>query len=211
MLPGLLASASSSGHDLAVASAWAVFLVGAAMILTGAFGVILLRNPVHCALMLIITLFGVALEFINQAADFLAAVQIIVYAGAVVIVFLFVIMFLGVDRREAAGPEATKFQKPLALILGVVALIEILILSGVTKWVSGQHSTAGALDGPGENVQKLGQSIYTRYLLPFEMTAALLVIAVVSAVVLSRRQQPSASELSSAEQEHLDTTEREPK
>jgi NADH-quinone oxidoreductase subunit J len=211
MLPGLLASASSSGHDLAVASAWAVFLVGAAMILTGAFGVILLRNPVHCALMLIITLFGVALEFINQAADFLAAVQIIVYAGAVVIVFLFVIMFLGVDRREAAGPEATKFQKPLALILGVVALIEILILSGVTKWVSGQPSVAGALNGPGENVQKLGQSIYTRYLLPFEMTAALLVIAVVSAVVLSRRQQPSASELSSAEQEHLDAKEREPK
>jgi NADH-quinone oxidoreductase subunit J len=203
MLTGLLASASSSGHDLANASAWAVFLVGAAMILTGAFGVILLRNPVHCALMLIITLFGVALEFIDQAADFLAAVQIIVYAGAVVIVFLFVIMFLGVDRREAAGPEATKFQKPLALILGVVALIEILILSGVTKWVSGQPSQAGALNGPGENVQKLGQSIYTRYLLPFEMTAALLVIAVVSAVVLSRRQQPSASELSSAEQEHL--------
>jgi NADH-quinone oxidoreductase subunit J len=210
MLTSLLASASSSGHDLADASAWAVFLVGAAMILTGAFGVILLRNPVHCALMLIITLFGVALEFINQAADFLAAVQIIVYAGAVVIVFLFVIMFLGVDRREAAGPEATKFQKPLALILGVVALIEILILSGVTKWVSGQHSVAGALNGPGENVQKLGQSIYTRYLLPFEMTAALLVIAVVSAVVLSRRQQPSASELSSAEQEHLETKEREP-
>jgi NADH-quinone oxidoreductase subunit J len=210
MIAGLLASASSSGHDLANASAWAVFLVGAAMILTGAFGVILLRNPVHCALMLIITLFGVALEFIDQAADFLAAVQIIVYAGAVVIVFLFVIMFLGVDRREAAGPEATKFQKPLALILGVVALIEILILSGVTKWVSGQQSVAGPLNGPGENVQKLGQSIYTRYLLPFEMTGALLVIAVVSAVVLSRRQQPSASELSSSEQEHL-ADEREPK
>jgi NADH-quinone oxidoreductase subunit J len=203
ILTSLLASASSSGRDLANASAWAVFLVGAAMILTGAFGVILLRNPVHCALMLIITLFGVALEFIDQAADFLAAVQIIVYAGAVVIVFLFVIMFLGVDRREAAGPEATKFQKPLALILGVVALVEILILSGVTKWVSGQPSVAGPLNGPGENVQKLGQSIYTRYLLPFEMTAALLVIAVVSAVVLSRRQQPSASELSSAEQENL--------
>jgi NADH-quinone oxidoreductase subunit J len=76
--------------------------------------------------------------------------------------------------------------------------------------VSGQPSAAGALNGPGENVQKLGQSIYTRYLLPFEMTAALLVIAVVSAVVLSRRQQPSASELSSAEQEHLGAKETEP-
>jgi len=199
----VLANAASSGADLANASAWAVFLVGAAMILTGAFGVILLRNPVHCALMLVITLFGIALEFIDQSADFLAAVQIIVYAGAIVILFLFVIMFLGVDRREAAGPEATKFQKPIALILGAVSLIEILILSRVDHWVSGAHSVAGTLNGPGENVQKLGQSIYTRYLLPFEMTAALLVIAVVAAVVLSRRQQPSASELSAAEKAEL--------
>ena len=194
MYTGVLATAASSGADLANASAWAVFLVGAAMILTGAFGVILLRNPVHCALMLVITLFGVALEFIDQSADFLAAVQIIVYAGAIVILFLFVIMFLGVDRREAAGPEATKFQKPLALILGVVSLVEILILSQVDHWVSGAPGVAGRLDGPGENVQKLGQSIYTRYLLPFEMTAALLVIAVVAAVVLSRRHEPGGSE-----------------
>jgi NADH-quinone oxidoreductase subunit J len=203
MYAGFLASAASSGTDLANASAWAVFLVGAAMILTGAFGVILLRNPVHCALMLVITLFGIALEFIDQSADFLAAVQIIVYAGAIVILFLFVIMFLGVDRREAAGPEATKFQKPIALILGAVSLVEILILSQVDHWVSGAPSVAGRLDGPGENVQKLGQSIYTRYLLPFEMTAALLVIAVVAAVVLSRRQQPGASELRAADKEKL--------
>ena len=62
---------------------------------------VLLRNPVHCALMLVVTLFGIAFEFIDQSADFLAAVQIIVYAGAIVILFLFVIMFLGVDRRGA--------------------------------------------------------------------------------------------------------------
>ena len=201
----VLASAASSGAHLAHASAWAVFAVGAAMILTGAFGVILLRNPVHSALMLVVTLFGVALEFIDQSADFLAAVQIIVYAGAIVILFLFVIMFLGVDRREAEGPEATRLQKPLAIILGVVALIEILVLSRVEHWVSGLGGAtggfAGPLTGPGENVQKLGQSIYTRYLLPFEMTAALLVIAVVAAVVLSRRQHRSASEMSRTEQD----------
>ena len=204
----LFVAATSSGTHLAHASAWAVFAVGAAMILTGAFGVILLRNPVHSALMLVITLFGVALEFIDQSADFLAAVQIIVYAGAIVILFLFVIMFLGVDRREAVTPEATKFQRPLAAILGVVALVEILVLSQVQDWTSGFSGSppasggfAGPLTGSGENVQKLGQSIYTRYLLPFEMTAALLVIAVVAAVVLSRRQHPSAGEMSRAEQE----------
>ena len=197
--------ADSSGQALAHASAWAVFAIGAAMILTGALGVILLRNPVHCALMLVITLFGIALEFIDQSADFLAAVQIIVYAGAVVILFLFVIMFLGVDRKEAIGAEPKKFQRPLAIILGIVALVEILALSRIDHWSSGAPSQSGALTGPntGDNVQKLGQAIYTGYLLPFEMTAALLVIAVVAAVVLSRRHNATASEMSAERQEQL--------
>ena len=206
----LLANAASSGRHLAHASAWVVFVAGAALILAGAIGVILLRNPVHCALMLVVTLFGIAVEFVDEGADFLAAVQIIVYVGAIVILFLFVIMFLGVDRREAAGAEPTKFQKPLAALLGVVTIIEILVLSQVHNWTSGYAGTAaspggyaGQLNGAGDNVQKLGQSIYTGYLLPFEMTAALLVIAVVAAVVLSRRQEPVASEMSLAEQEEV--------
>ena len=195
--------ADSSGQALAHASAWAVFTVGAAMILTGALGVILLRNPVHCALMLVITLFGIALEFIDESADFLAAVQIIVYAGAVVILFLFVIMFLGVDRKEAIGAEPKRFQRPLAIILGIVALVEILALSRIDHWSSGAVSQSGAVNGKGDNVQKLGQAIYTGYLLPFEMTAALLVIAVVAAVVLSRRQHPTASEMTAEDQDQL--------
>src|SRR5579875_3348819 len=105
LLPSVLTAASRT--TLGQASDWAVFLVGAAMILLGAFGVILLRNPVHCALMLVITLIGITLEFIDQSADFLAAVQIIVYAGAIVILFLFVIMFLGIDRKDAISAEPT--------------------------------------------------------------------------------------------------------
>jgi NADH-quinone oxidoreductase subunit J len=201
MLAALLAD--SSGQTLANAAAWAVFGVGAALIITGALGVILLRNPVHCALMLVITLFGIALLFIDQSADFLAAVQIIVYAGAVVILFLFVIMFLGVDRKEAVGAEPTRLQRPLAIILGLVALAEILALSRIDHWTTGAPSQSGALKGQGDNVQKLGQALYTGYLLPFEMTAALLVIAVVAAVVLSRRHHPSAGEMSAEHQEDL--------
>lgn len=206
MTAALVANAATSGARLAHGSAWAVFVVGAALIITGAFGVVLLRNPVHSALMLVVTLLGVALEFIDQSADFLAAVQIIVYAGAVVILFLFVIMFLGVDRREPAGAEKTRLQRPLAVLLGIVALVEILVLSRVDHWTSGLHSFSGAASGQGENVQKLGQSIYTRYLLPFEMTAALLVIAVVAAVVLSRRREPSAGEMSREQQEEVSPT-----
>jgi NADH-quinone oxidoreductase subunit J len=211
----VLANAATSGTHLAHVSAWIVFITGAVLILGGALGVVLLRNPVHCALMLVITLFGIAFEFVNQQADFLAAVQVIVYAGAIVIVFLFVIMYLGVDRRDRAGSEPTRFQRPLAILVGVVALVEILVLSQVNRWSIGpvsvqdpatgttSHGYAGQLSGPGENIQKLGQAIYTRYLLPFEMTAALLVIAVVAAVILSRRQVPSASEMSQAEQEEV--------
>ena len=91
-----------------------------------------------------------------------------------------------------------------------MTLVEILVLSRVQHWSTGYAGTssqpggfAGSLTGPGENIQKLGQSIYTRYLLPFEMTAALLVIAVVAAVVLSRHQDSVAGEMSRAEQESM--------
>ncbi len=193
-----------SAVHLAHASAWAVFGVGAALILAGALGVVLLRNPVHCALMLVMTLFGVAVEFVDEAADFLAAVQIIVYAGAIVILFLFVIMFLGVDRKEAIAREPLKLQRPLALVVGLALIIELIVLARVHHWSAGARSLAGPLQVPGtENVQLLGQSIYTRYLLPFEMTSALLVIAVVAAVVLARRRERVAGEMARHEQESV--------
>lgn len=202
-LAALRLAATPASVHLAHASAWAVFATGAVLILAGALGVVLLRNPVHCALMLVVTLFGVAVEFIDQSADFLAAVQIIVYAGAVVILFLFVIMFLGVDRRDLAAREPFIGQKPLAVVLGLVTLAELLILSRVGNWSAGAHGTGGDLYGPGENIQKLGQSIYTRYLLPFEMTSALLVIAVVATVILARQQQRAPSELTGDEQREV--------
>jgi NADH-quinone oxidoreductase subunit J len=184
-------------------SAWAVFLIGAGMILVGAMGVVLLRNPVHCALMLVVTLFGIALEFIDEAADFLAVVQIIVYAGAIVILFLFVIMFLGVDRPEAIAKEPFRGQKPIAFALGGMTLILLVVLARVSNWTTGAKSVTGSLSGPGEDVQKLGQTIYTRDLLPFEMTSALLVIAIVAAVVLARTKHSSAGEMSAEEQEEV--------
>jgi len=176
---------------LANASAWAVYAVGAALAIVGAVGVVLGRNPVHCALALVTTIFGIALLFIDQGADFLSAVQIIVYGGAIVILFLFVIMLLGVDRTEAREQEKVRGLTPVAIVIGVVALVELLVLARVHYWATGTKSVTGALNGPGTNVQKLGQSIFTAYLLPFEMTAALLVIAVVAAVVLVRRAQSS--------------------
>jgi NADH-quinone oxidoreductase subunit J len=205
-LSAVAAHTESSGLRLEHAAAWAVFIIGAGLILTGAIGVIILRNPVHCALFLVVTLFGVALEFIDQSADFLAVVQIIVYAGAIVILFLFVIMYLGVDRKERIAKEPIRGQKVVAGILGVVTFALILTLARVTDWTTGAPSVSGRAHGTGaENVSVLGQAIYTRYLLPFEMTSALLVIAVVAAVVLARRPHRSAGEMTKAEQEEVAT------
>lgn len=178
-----------------------VFGVAAIAILVGAVGVVVSRNPVHSALMLVLTLFGVAVEFINQQADFLAAVQVIVYAGAIVILFLFVIMLLGVDREENLGVEPLRGQRPAAIVLGFVVLVELAVLARIHNWATGAPSTAGRLSVQGENIQKLGQSIFTRFLFPFEITSVLLVIAVVGAVVLARRPDRVAGEMTREEQE----------
>ena len=166
----------------------AVFAVCAVIVLAGAFGVILLRNPVHAALSLVLTLFGVAVLFVAQEAHFLAAVQVIVYSGAIVVLFLFVIMLLGVDREEAVEAEQLKGQRPAAIGLGILVLGLIVLLARFDKWATGASEARGAADAGGaENVELLGRSIFTDFLLPFEVTAVLLVIAVVGAVVLARR------------------------
>ena len=107
----------------------AVFAVCAAIVLAGALGVIVTRHPVHAALSLVATLFGIAVLFLTLDAQFLAAVQVIVYAGAIVVLFLFVIMLLGVDRAENLRTEPLGGQRPLALGLGVAMLVLALLFA----------------------------------------------------------------------------------
>lgn len=167
----------------------AVFAVGAVIVLVGALGVVLSRNPVHSALMLVMTLFGIAVLFVAQEAHFLAAVQIIVYAGAIVVLFLFVIMLIGVDREESIRTEPLRAQRPLAIALSGVVVAEVLLLTR-NEWTTGARSVGGEALGEGTNVGKLAQSIFTDHLFAFEITSVLLVIAVVGAVVLARRARP---------------------
>ena len=163
------------------------FVVSALVILIGAIGVVTSRNPVHAALSLVLTLFGVAVLFVAEEANFLAAVQVIVYAGAIVVLFLFVIMFLGVDRRENLETEPLVGQRPLAFLAGLVILGGGVALVWTDHGATGAHAVAGPSSGGHANVYLLGQSVFTTYLFAFEATAALLVIAVVGAVVLARR------------------------
>src|ERR1700727_1048384 len=178
----LLAATRASWPDILV------FAASAAVILVGAIGVVTSRNPVHAAISLVMTLFGVAVLFIEQEADFLAAVQIIVYAGAIVI------MFLGVDRAEDITVEPLTGQRPLAVVFSLITLGGVLAMAATAHWVTGAKQVVGPIQGhvagptsPAGEPAQLGKQLFTTYLFAFEATAALLVIAVVGAVVLARR------------------------
>jgi len=166
-----------------------IFLACAVAVLSGAFGVILARNPVHSALFLLMTLVGIAVLYLQLAAALVAAIQIVVYASAIVVLFLFVITLLGVDRLEPAegGTATRRLQTPVAVVLGVLFVTGIVALAGDT-WATGARSVRGGL-GPARdgNVETLARALFTDYVWAFEITAVLLVIAVIGGVVLARR------------------------
>jgi len=171
-----------------------VFVIAAAMILVGAVGVIVRTHPVHCALSLILTLFGIAVLFIEENAQFLAAVQVIVYAGAIVVLFLFVIMLLGVDGVEDLRVEPFKIQRPLAAIVSV-AIVGLVIAAAVSARnafvaapvISPQVAGAEEVGAHDANIRALARDLFSNHVFAFELTSALLVIAVVGTVLLSRK------------------------
>ena len=170
-----------------------VFVVAAAMVLGGAVGVILRSHPVHAALSLVLTLFGVAVLFVAQEANFLAAVQVIVYAGAIVVLFLFVIMLLGVDKVDDLRIEPFKIQRPAAVAVGagLLSMLALAIIisrdAPVTK-VTPSDAVQDALDGSHDsNVRAIARDVFSDHVLAFELTSVLLVIAVVATVLLARK------------------------
>lgn len=173
-----------------------MFVICAAIVLAGACGVIASKNPVHAALSLVATLFGVAILFILQEAHFLAAVQVIVYAGAIVVLFLFVIMLLGVDKTENLRVEPLVGQRPIAVLAGVAILgFSLVALLSAGDTATGLRSGSGPLVTEDPNVNTLARVLFTDYVFAFEITAILLTIAVIGAVVLAQRP-PTGEDLS---------------
>lgn len=173
-----------------------VFVVAAVMCIVGALGVVLRRNPVHAALSLVLTLFGVAVLFVALHAEFLAAVQVIVYAGAIVVLFLFVIMLLGVDRAESLSTEPLAAQRWIAGVTGVgmLVLLTLAALAGDDEVLTRGQGIASAVaaNDANANVKQLATSIFSDHVVAFEATSVLLVVAVVGTVMLARRKKPSA-------------------
>lgn len=183
-----------------------VFLISAAVILSGALGVIFSKNPVHSALFMVQTLFGVAVLFVLLEATFLAAIQVIVYAGAIVILFVFVITLLGVDRAEDLKVEPISGQRPLAVVIGasifgIILTVLILAVGGPT----GEQAANNPLGNATDNTRILGEALFSTQVFSVELTALLLTVAVVGAVVLSTR--PTKPLISSLDEKQNETLE----
>ena len=189
-----------------------VFFAAAAMVLGGAIGVITLKNPVHAALGLVLTLFGIAVQFVAQEAHFLAAVRIIVYAGAIVVLFLFVIMLLGVDNAMDLSIEPIKVQRPLAAImgLGLVALLTAAIVKADSATVLpdalGDGLDIATVTGDSDsNIKQLAENLYGDHIFAFELTSVLLIVAVAGTVVLTRKW-PRNQEIADADAKSSNTS-----
>ena len=166
----------------------AVFIIGSAIVLSGALGVLIANNPVHAALFLVEALFGIAVLFILLDATFLAAVQVVVYAGAIVILFLFVIMLLGVDRADDLGIEPISGQRPLTIVIGssILGLMLTTLLISVSG-PTGTSTSVSEVSLGGTNTKNLGGTLFHDHLFAVELTALLLTVAIVGAIALARR------------------------
>ena len=194
-----------------------VFAVAGAACLVGAVGVVLSRNPVHAALMLVMTLFGIAVLFVALQAHFIAAVQVIVYAGAIVVLFLFVIMLLGVDRAAELSLGALPAQRWTAAAFGLGgAAVLVWLVAAVDRIFKGARSyeleRAGIVGAEADaaatsyatDVSAIARSLFSDYVYAFELTSLLLIVAVIGTVILARRSgygDPGGAENAPASQE----------
>lgn len=165
-----------------------IFWPTAVLSLLAAFGMVMSPNAVHSALALVVNFFTLAVFYVLLEAEFLAAAQIVVYAGAIMVLFLFVIMLLGVDREEDLD-EPLRFHRPIAIGLALVLGAGLVILVGPRGPFGKSPFTGLAEVNAAGNVEALGRSLFTSYLLPFEVTSLLLLVAAIGAMVVGKRRR----------------------
>ena len=165
------------------------FLAFAVVTVVAAGAVISVKNPVHAVLFLVLTFFTVACTWILADAEFLGVTLVLVYVGAVMVLFLFVVMMLDID--VASMREGYVRYLPVGLLVAVVMLAEMLTLIGVKSRVAPFGEDAAAVAGVS-NTTWLAHGLFTEFLLPFEVAALILTVAVIAAVTLTLRRREGA-------------------
>ena len=158
------------------------FFVVAAIAVASALGLVLRRNPIHGALFLVINLGSVAALYLLLHAEFLAAAQVIVYAGAIMVLFVFAIMVL-IPGKDETGPDPRRRYRLVALPLGAVLLLQIVLVRVARRPIPRPPAQA-----VGGGVETIGRLLFTDYLFPFELTSVLLLAAMVGVLVLAKRR-----------------------
>lgn len=167
-----------------------VFVVVAVLAVGSALGLILKKNPIHGALFLVVNLGSIAVFYLMLGAEFIALAQVIVYAGAIMVLFVFAIMVL-IPGKDETGPDPHRGWRLAALPVGA-ALLGLLVVT-VTRAKLGAPGpsvggAASAAGGTGSNIETLGRLLFADYLFPFELTSVLLLAAMVGVLVLARRK-----------------------
>src|SRR6478735_362063 len=166
------------------------FYVFSIITVASALMVIASRNPVHSVLFLILTFVNAAGLFMLAGAEFLALILIVVYVGAVAVLFLFVTMMLDVDF--ASLRQGMLQYAPIGLVIGLILLLELLLVGG--SYVLAPQVTASSvvpINGAIDNTRALGQVLYTRYVYLFQGAGAVLLVAMIGAIVLTLRHKPN--------------------
>jgi len=162
-----------------------LFLVLAMVAITSALGMLINRNAIYAALFLVLNFTTVAVFFLLLNAPFIAVAQVSVYAGAIMVLFIFVIMLLGAE--STGQTQSIAWQRPLAITLAIILLLEAgFILVGQRSLVS---PVTGALPPGFGSPTQVGTELFTSYLLPFEVTSVLLLVAMIGAIVLTKNEK----------------------
>ncbi|WP_037501924.1 NADH-quinone oxidoreductase subunit J [Sphingomonas jaspsi] len=162
------------------------FYLFATMTIGSALLVIFARNPVHSVLWLIVAFFNAAGLMLLLGAEFIAMLLVIVYVGAVAVLFLFVVMMLNIDFATLRAGVSRNL--PFGLIIALVLLSEIIV--AVSAWKAGPVTAPATAAGPVQpNIVALGELLYTRYLFPFELAGLILLVAMIGAIVLTHRSR----------------------
>jgi NADH-quinone oxidoreductase subunit J len=181
-----------------------VFLVAAGVATLGAVMMITRRKAVHSALWLVVVFFNLAVMYVMLGAEFLAALQVLVYTGAILVLFLFVVMLLGLGEGPTLRSRHTAelvAAWPVGLLL-MAQIVVIILFSNQPQQTSFGDTVgntqviwnAAAITAVGGNVQALGSTLYTQFLLPFEVASLILLLAVIGAIVLARKEEPAEVE-----------------
>ena len=166
---------------------WVVFWIVAPISVASAIAMVVARSAVHSALLLIVNFFTLAVFFLLLGSPFLFVVQIIVYAGAIMVLFLFVIMLIGVGRRESLK-ERLPAQRWLAILLGLGLIAEVAVAVRAGIGFSNHGAAGFAALNRGGNVQALARVLFSSYFFPFEVTSVLLIVAAIGAMLHGRRR-----------------------